>query len=237
MRQWLWDRMSGGSPSPAVTAKHMVACASDSAEAKVRLLDFVLHTTHSFICFSVHVSRPIISIVSTLKTKCSHFGLMIFKVLDFGIDRARFFKFWDWVGGRYSVCSAAGLVPLSLCYGFDLVSKVSRFLWLMSMSALSSCLVDLSFLITRNASVHATDSLVSLHHSIVMPLVFSLVSLSRCCQALVRWTDTSSQRRCTPTCPCSWAFSASGTSAPSDTRRSDTSIDFESFHTKCCIKK
>lgn len=46
------------------------------------------------------------------------------KVQDFGIDTEnRFFRFWDWVGGRYSVCSAAGAVPLSLLYGFDLFEK------------------------------------------------------------------------------------------------------------------
>lgn len=31
------------------------------------------------------------------------------------------FGFWDWVGGRYSVCSAVGVYPLSLHYGFDQV--------------------------------------------------------------------------------------------------------------------
>lgn len=46
------------------------------------------------------------------------------KVADFGIDTEnRFFRFWDFVGGRYSVCSAAGAVPISLLYGFDLFEK------------------------------------------------------------------------------------------------------------------
>eukprot|EP00543_Licmophora_paradoxa_P009483 CAMPEP_0202475924 /NCGR_PEP_ID=MMETSP1360-20130828/93155_1 /ASSEMBLY_ACC=CAM_ASM_000848 /TAXON_ID=515479 /ORGANISM="Licmophora paradoxa, Strain CCMP2313" /LENGTH=721 /DNA_ID=CAMNT_0049103105 /DNA_START=605 /DNA_END=2771 /DNA_ORIENTATION=- len=46
------------------------------------------------------------------------------KVADFGIDTENyFFRFWDWVGGRYSVCSAAGAVPISLLYGFDLFEK------------------------------------------------------------------------------------------------------------------
>jgi glucose-6-phosphate isomerase len=39
-------------------------------------------------------------------------------VAKFGIDPANAFGFWDWVGGRYSVCSAVGLLPLSLHYGF-----------------------------------------------------------------------------------------------------------------------
>lgn len=49
------------------------------------------------------------------------------KVKAFGIDTENyFFRFWDWVGGRYSVCSAAGAVPISLLYGFDLFEKFLR---------------------------------------------------------------------------------------------------------------
>jgi glucose-6-phosphate isomerase len=44
-------------------------------------------------------------------------------VFEFGIESDRYFKFWDWVGGRYSVCSSAGLVPLSLAYSFGLMDK------------------------------------------------------------------------------------------------------------------
>jgi glucose-6-phosphate isomerase len=31
------------------------------------------------------------------------------QVTAFGIDSATMFEFWDWVGGRYSMCSAIGL--------------------------------------------------------------------------------------------------------------------------------
>jgi len=41
----------------------------------------------------------------------------------FGIDPKNAFGFWDWVGGRYSVCSAVGVVPLALQYGFAQVEK------------------------------------------------------------------------------------------------------------------
>lgn len=34
----------------------------------------------------------------------------------FGINPDNVFGFWDWVGGRYSVCSAVGMLPLSLHY-------------------------------------------------------------------------------------------------------------------------
>lgn len=52
-------------------------------------------------------------------------------VKEFGIDPNNAFAFWDWVGGRYSVCSAVGIVPLSLQYGFNIMEK---FLEGMSMS-------------------------------------------------------------------------------------------------------
>nr|P54234.1 RecName: Full=Glucose-6-phosphate isomerase, cytosolic 1; Short=GPI; AltName: Full=Phosphoglucose isomerase; Short=PGI; AltName: Full=Phosphohexose isomerase; Short=PHI [Clarkia arcuata]CAA61575.1 glucose-6-phosphate isomerase [Clarkia arcuata] len=44
-------------------------------------------------------------------------------VEKFGIDPINAFAFWDWVGGRYSVCSAVGVLPLSLQYGFAVVEK------------------------------------------------------------------------------------------------------------------
>jgi len=37
-------------------------------------------------------------------------------VAEFGIDTANMFEFWDWVGGRYSMCSAVGL-PLMVAIG------------------------------------------------------------------------------------------------------------------------
>ena len=40
------------------------------------------------------------------------------KVTAFGIDTENMFGFWDWVGGRYSLCSAIGL-PLMLAIGPD----------------------------------------------------------------------------------------------------------------------
>ncbi|GMI12590.1 hypothetical protein TrLO_g13002 [Triparma laevis f. longispina] len=61
------------------------------------------------------VSKHVVACASTSATD---------KVKNFGISDDYFFRFWDWVGGRYSVCSAAGAVPISLVYGFDLFSKV-----------------------------------------------------------------------------------------------------------------
>ena len=42
---------------------------------------------------------------------------------EFGIDENNVFGFWDWVGGRYSVCSAIGVLPLSIHYGYENVTK------------------------------------------------------------------------------------------------------------------
>lgn len=45
------------------------------------------------------------------------------KTKAFGIDPNNVFPFWDWVGGRYSVCSSVGALPLSLVYGYDVVER------------------------------------------------------------------------------------------------------------------
>ena len=46
------------------------------------------------------------------------------KVKTFGIDTANMFRFWDFVGGRFSATSAVGGVPLSLYLGFDNFHKI-----------------------------------------------------------------------------------------------------------------
>lgn len=45
------------------------------------------------------------------------------KVEEFGIDPANMFRFWDWVGGRYSLWSAIGL-SIALYLGFDRFSEL-----------------------------------------------------------------------------------------------------------------
>lgn len=41
----------------------------------------------------------------------------------FGVSDDKVFGFWDWVGGRYSVCSAIGVLPLSLHFGYDIIRQ------------------------------------------------------------------------------------------------------------------
>ncbi|CAM9972287.1 unnamed protein product [Ascophyllum nodosum] len=45
------------------------------------------------------------------------------KVQEFGVDPNNIFGFWDWVGGRYSVCSAVGVLPIALHYGFEVARR------------------------------------------------------------------------------------------------------------------
>jgi len=45
------------------------------------------------------------------------------KVVEFGIPENRLFEFWDWVGGRYSVSSAVGAVPMCLKFGHKLFDQ------------------------------------------------------------------------------------------------------------------
>ena len=44
----------------------------------------------------------------------------------FGIDKNNVFGFWDWVGGRYSVWSAVGALPLSLYFSYDVFEEVLK---------------------------------------------------------------------------------------------------------------
>ncbi len=41
----------------------------------------------------------------------------------FGIEKENVFGFWDWVGGRYSVWSAVGALPLSLVFGHEVFQQ------------------------------------------------------------------------------------------------------------------
>ncbi len=45
---------------------------------------------------------------------------------EFGIKDENVFGFWDWVGGRFSVSSAVGLLPLSLRFGYAIVENFLR---------------------------------------------------------------------------------------------------------------
>ncbi|SOV19143.1 glucose-6-phosphate isomerase [Plasmodium gaboni] len=42
---------------------------------------------------------------------------------EFGISRENVFEFWDWVGGRFSVTSSVGILPLSIAFGYKNMRK------------------------------------------------------------------------------------------------------------------
>ena len=63
---------------------------------------------------------------------------------SFGIARENVFGFWDWVGGRFSVSSAVGLLPLSLHYGFDILDQFLKGLASVDASLISSLNNDLT---------------------------------------------------------------------------------------------
>lgn len=44
----------------------------------------------------------------------------------FGVQEDRLFEFWSWVGGRYSSCASAGLLPLALSRGSDVAREFLR---------------------------------------------------------------------------------------------------------------
>lgn len=41
----------------------------------------------------------------------------------FGLKDENVFGFWDYVGGRYSVCSAVGVLPLSIHFGYQIMEQ------------------------------------------------------------------------------------------------------------------
>lgn len=60
------------------------------------------------------------------------------KAKEFGIAEENVFGFWDWVGGRYSVCSAVGVMPLALQYGHEVVQDFLAGAWSMDEHFLSA---------------------------------------------------------------------------------------------------
>jgi glucose-6-phosphate isomerase len=74
-------------------------------------------TVRRWLCAALGDSPAVIAkhvvAVSTAIDKCT----------SFGIDPNNIFAFWDWVGGRYSVSSAVGMLPLALQYGFETTQR------------------------------------------------------------------------------------------------------------------
>lgn len=48
------------------------------------------------------------------------------KTKEFGIAQENVFGFWDFVGGRFSVWSCIGVLPLSIHFGYDVITEFLR---------------------------------------------------------------------------------------------------------------
>lgn len=95
----------------------------------------------------------------------------------FGIRDENVFGFWDWVGGRFSVSSAVGVLPLSLQYGFNVVEQFLR--------GLNDC--DKHFIERKNAceNVPVMLGLIGFYNTHICD--FNSRALLPYCQALLRF--------------------------------------------------
>ena len=57
---------------------------------------------------------------NTIKYHFCAVSTAVDKCVRYGILESRIFAFWDWVGGRYSVTSAVGILPLALHFGSEI---------------------------------------------------------------------------------------------------------------------
>ncbi len=69
------------------------------------------HTARDWFMHHVHDQKAIASHFVAVSTNTE-------KVSEFGIDTDNMFEFWDWVGGRYSLCSAIGL-SIAIAIGME----------------------------------------------------------------------------------------------------------------------
>ena len=106
-------------------------------------------------------------------------------VQAFGIDPKNAFGFWDWVGGRYSVTSAVGMVPLSLQYGFAVMEE-----FLQGQSGPTLCLLSGSFDHVCSMALQSWRSSSRVSHA--LPLcVFIMYKYARVCNA--QWSSVSAE--------------------------------------------
>mmetsp|Transcript_2023 Transcript_2023/g.4659 ORF Transcript_2023/g.4659 Transcript_2023/m.4659 type:complete len:762 (-) Transcript_2023:42-2327(-) len=67
------------------------------------------------------VERHIVPVTCNLTNYLKMMGL---PKTTTGATNCRSFKIWDWIIGRFSVCSAVGVLPLSLQYSYDIVQDL-----------------------------------------------------------------------------------------------------------------
>lgn len=97
-----------------------ILCGLDPAET-LFIVASKTFTTQETMTNALSARNWIIQSFATKKAVANHFVAVstnLKAVEDFGIDPVNAFAFWDWVGGRYSMCSAIGL-PIMLAIGPD----------------------------------------------------------------------------------------------------------------------
>ena len=97
-----------------------------SYETTLFLIVSKTFTTQETMTNAYSVRNWFLKHTSNIKDISKHFiaiSMNIKKVIHFGIDIENIFKFWDWVGGRYSLWSAVGL-SIVLSIGFENFSKM-----------------------------------------------------------------------------------------------------------------
>lgn len=80
-------------------------------------------TCRQHIIDSIKKVNPEASEASILEKHLCAVSTNLKSTAEFGIKDENVFGFWEWVGGRFSVSSAVGVLPLSLFYGFDNVQQ------------------------------------------------------------------------------------------------------------------
>lgn len=103
-----------------VDGTHLAETVRDlNAEETLFIVASKTFTTQETMTNAESAKKWLLDSLKAEKSVASHFVALstnAAKVSDFGIDTANMFGFWDWVGGRYSLCSAIGL-PLMIAIG------------------------------------------------------------------------------------------------------------------------
>lgn len=74
-------------------------------------------TLRDWLVRSMSATSPSVSEADITRHHIAAVSTNLTATTAFGINPDNVFGFWDWVGGRYSVSSAVGVLPLALHYG------------------------------------------------------------------------------------------------------------------------
>ena len=110
-----------------IDGTHITECLRDkSPEETLFIIASKTFTTQETMT-NAHTARKwLLNALKDEKAVASHFVALSTnteKVTEFGISSENIFEFWDWVGGRYSLCSAIGL-PVMISIGPDNFKKM-----------------------------------------------------------------------------------------------------------------